>query len=427
MGVHALGATWTQQGPKLVGTGASATPTRAQAWRCRPTGTPRSSAAPATTATRGAAWVFTRSGRTWTQQGPKLVGTGAAGGSARQGSSVALSGDGTPRSSAAPATTASRGRCGCSRARGRPGPSKAKARRHRRRRRADSATAWRCRPTATPRLSAAPATRAAGAAWVFTRSGTTWTQQGPKLVGTGAAGHADQGHSVALSADGNTALVGGDGDDSYGGAAWVFTRSGTTWTQQGPKLVGTGAVGDADQGYSVALSADGNTALVGGAATTAGKSGAAWVFTRSGTTWTQQGESSSAPARSAAPTGLQRGAVGRREHRARRRPGRQRDVGAALVFVTQLPPGTKITKAKISSKHHQATFSFKAIGMATGFQCALSETEGARQEAQAVRSQPAARRKPRGNRPPANTPSRCARPTPPAAEPTPPKKSFTIT
>ena len=35
------------------------------------------------------------------------------------------------------------------------------------------------------------------------------------------------------------------------------------------------------------------------------------------------------------------------------------------------PPGTKITKAKISSKHHTAKFSFKAIGTATGFQCAL--------------------------------------------------------
>jgi hypothetical protein len=36
------------------------------------------------------------------------------------------------------------------------------------------------------------------------------------------------------------------------------------FTQQGPKLVGTGAVGAADQGWSVAVSADGNTAIVGG-------------------------------------------------------------------------------------------------------------------------------------------------------------------
>ena len=91
-----------------------------------------------------------------------------------------------------------------------------------------------------------------------------FTQQGPKLVGTDAAVNAQQGFSVALSADGNTAIVGGYADNSSAGAAWVFTRSGAVWTQQGSKLVGTGAVGHAWQGYSVAMSADGNTAIVGG-------------------------------------------------------------------------------------------------------------------------------------------------------------------
>jgi hypothetical protein len=45
--------------------------------------------------------------------------------------------------------------------------------------------------------------------------------------------------SVALSADGNTAIVGGVADNAEIGAAWVYTRSGTDWTQQGNKLVGT--------------------------------------------------------------------------------------------------------------------------------------------------------------------------------------------
>src|SRR5450830_1493655 len=91
-----------------------------------------------------------------------------------------------------------------------------------------------------------------------------FSQQGPKLVGTGAVGAAYQGDSVSLSADGNTAIVGGYGDNSAAGAAWVWTRSGGVWTQQGNKLVGSGAVGNAFQGYSVSLSADGTTALVGG-------------------------------------------------------------------------------------------------------------------------------------------------------------------
>jgi hypothetical protein len=69
-----------------------------------------------------------------------------------------------------------------------------------------------------------------------------FSPQGPKLVGTGAVGAAYQGPN-ALSADGNTAIVGGSIDNSSIGAVWVFTRSGGLWTQQGSKLVGTGAVG----------------------------------------------------------------------------------------------------------------------------------------------------------------------------------------
>jgi hypothetical protein len=127
-----------------------------------------------------------------------------------------------------------------------------------------------------------------GAAWIYTRSNGVWTQQGGKLVGTGAVGNAFQGFSVALSGDGNTAIVGGY-MDGPNGAAWVFTRSGGVWTQQGGKLVGTGAVEPAGQGTSVSLSGDGNTAIVGGFADN-GEIGAAWVYTRSGGVWTQQGD-----------------------------------------------------------------------------------------------------------------------------------------
>src|SRR5271169_4750238 len=72
-----------------------------------------------------------------------------------------------------------------------------------------------------------------------------FTQQGPKLVGSDNISPSWQGLSAALSADGNTAIVGGpgNGNDSNGsdvGAAWVFTRSGGVWTQQGNKLVGSG-------------------------------------------------------------------------------------------------------------------------------------------------------------------------------------------
>jgi hypothetical protein len=112
--------------------------------------------------------------------------------------------------------------------------------------------------------------------WVFTRAGRIWSQQGSKLVGTGTVGDAFQGASVSLSGDGNTAIVGGAGDNNDIGAAWVFTRSVAVWSQQGAKLVGQGATGPAGQGHSVSLSGDGNTALVGGPGDE--PAGAAWVF-----------------------------------------------------------------------------------------------------------------------------------------------------
>jgi hypothetical protein len=114
-----------------------------------------------------------------------------------------------------------------------------------------------------------------GAAWVFTRSGGGWSQQGAKLVGFGG-GSAEQGFSISLSGDGNTAIIGGPFDSFATGAAWRFTRSGGVWSEQA-KLVGSGAVGNAQQGASVALSADGNTAFVGGPIDNSGV-GAAWVF-----------------------------------------------------------------------------------------------------------------------------------------------------
>jgi hypothetical protein len=119
---------------------------------------------------------------------------------------------------------------------------------------------------------------AAGAAWVFTRSGSVWTQQN-KLVGTGAV--ARLGTSVALSADGNIAVVGGFAED--GGVALVFTRTGDQWVQE-KKLAGTGAVGKSAP--SVALSADGRVVMLG-ASNDNGGVGAAWVFARSGGYWSQ--------------------------------------------------------------------------------------------------------------------------------------------
>ena len=181
----------------------------------------------------GAAWVFTRSGATWAQQGKKLTATGEVG-YAWFGCAVALSSTGN---------TALIGGC-YDQSRSEKG--------------------------------------GVGAAWVFTRSGSSWAQQGKKLTGTGELGQGQFGHSVALSADGNTALIGGWDDDNEVGAAWVFTRSGSIWAQQGEKMtVREAGFGLSRFGYSVALSADGNTALIGGPADGFTLAGAAWVFSHS--------------------------------------------------------------------------------------------------------------------------------------------------
>ncbi|HYL37027.1 MAG TPA: hypothetical protein VEV17_14020 [Bryobacteraceae bacterium] len=121
---------------------------------------------------------------------------------------------------------------------------------------------------------------AQGVAYVFVRSGTTWTQQA-KLTASDAATNDNFGSSVSISGD--TALVGARAAASFHGAAYVFVRSGSTWTQQA-KLVPDRA-GPDNFGYSVSIDAD--TALVG-AYLEAGAQGAAYVFVRSGVAWTQQ-------------------------------------------------------------------------------------------------------------------------------------------
>lgn len=109
---------------------------------------------------------------------------------------------------------------------------------------------------------------------------------------SGAAG--DQfGYCCALSNDGTTAIVGQPYDNNAGGAdagsAVVFTRSGKTWTEQAVLTYSAGAANDTF-GYSVDLSSDGNTAICGVPADnpSGSSSGSAVVFTRSGSTWTQQ-------------------------------------------------------------------------------------------------------------------------------------------
>jgi hypothetical protein len=228
------GLSWVQQGPALVGSGeigqgsfgwsvALSADGDVALIGARTDGASREGECCAT----GAVWVFTRSGSAWTQQGEKLT-DGRTGNSGEFGSSVALSsGGGTA-------------------------------------------------------LIGAEGFGRAGAAWSFARTRSGW-RRGAELVGRGASLYADFGRSVALSSDGGTALIGGDESQGVGGA-WVFKRTHSRWISQGARLTGEDQGGRGSFGASVALSGDGDTALVGAGGEGA-EQGRAWVYTRSGSTW----------------------------------------------------------------------------------------------------------------------------------------------
>jgi hypothetical protein len=132
----------------------------------------------------------------------------------------------------------------------------------------------------------------AGAAWVFTRSGSSWSQQGNKIVGTNIIGNANFGTSIALTADGNILAIGGMGDNTNIGATWIFTQSAGVWTQLGNKLIGTGGSGGTNgflyQGSAVCVSANGSILAVGGNLDNNGI-GATWLFFKNATGYFQYG------------------------------------------------------------------------------------------------------------------------------------------
>ncbi|MBS0195558.1 MAG: hypothetical protein JSR77_02265 [Planctomycetes bacterium] len=184
----------------------------------------------------GSAYVFVRSGTTWTQQTKITASDGAAGD--ELGISVALSGD-------------------------------------------------------TAIIGARGDNAGQGSAYVFVRSGTTWSQQANLAASIGASGGS---FGAAVTISGDTALVGAS-NDTVGaniaqGSAYIFTRSGTTWTKQAQLIASDGAQLDRF-GVSVALGTGGTIAMVGANQHDVGANidqGSAYVFTRSGTTWTQQAQ-----------------------------------------------------------------------------------------------------------------------------------------
>jgi hypothetical protein len=161
---------------------------------------------------------------------------------------------------------------------------------------------------------------ASGAVYIFTRSGTTWAQQ--EFIKASNPGLADQfgERPIDLSDDGNTLVVGVVSEDSNAtgiggnqlddtavdsGAAYIFSRSGATWTQQA-YIKSSNSESNDKFGFAVSLNADGNLLAVSAeydhsAATGVGgdqsdnsvtsigsTEGAVYIFARDGSVWTQQ-------------------------------------------------------------------------------------------------------------------------------------------
>ncbi len=143
-----------------------------------------------------------------------------------------------------------------------------------------------------------PGATQSGSAWVFVGSGTNWIAQ-EKLTASDAGDDDEFGFSVAL--EGDTAVVGAFGDSHAGGmeagSAYVFVRDGTEWTEQA-KLTANDAAPVDHFGFSVAISGD--TVVVGAQLDDPSNSGSAYVFVRSGTTWTQQAKLVASDAKAAA-------------------------------------------------------------------------------------------------------------------------------
>jgi hypothetical protein len=234
--------------------------------------------------TAGAAWVFTQSDGTWTQQGDKIV---ADCDQTDPTLSTCIGPQGTGESAQCP---------------GDPPPPTYVA--------VCSAfgSSVSLSANGTVALIGAPLdSGGAGAAWVFTGSGGLWSQQAELAAdcvnscsgsaGTGEIGAGQLGSSVSLDAEGDIALIGAPGDNGQRGAAWVFTSTNGNWTQQSEMLTdcteacaGSSAgveVGRGLFGSSVSLSGDGDTAAVG-APYDNNQAGAVWILTRSGETWTPQ-------------------------------------------------------------------------------------------------------------------------------------------
>jgi len=132
----------------------------------------------------------------------------------------------------------------------------------------------------------------AGAVYIFSRSGTVWSLE-TTLILSDKVVNDYFGYSVSITHDGSRAVIGATGPDNGAvtniGAIYVYSRSGTVWTLETKKFMSDAALGD-NSGNCVSISGDGLYIICGSYVSNPGgtvDAGAAYIFTRSGTVWTE--------------------------------------------------------------------------------------------------------------------------------------------
>lgn len=135
---------------------------------------------------------------------------------------------------------------------------------------------------------------ARGKVFVYIRSGTVWTLEQGFIASDGAT--SDQfGCSVAIDSTGTRVVVGSNFADNFGtpnsGKTYIFTRSGSSWIQE-QILTASDKSSNYSFGYSVSINSDGSKILIGSIGAlvdTIPTTGKGYIFTRSGTVWTEGG------------------------------------------------------------------------------------------------------------------------------------------
>lgn len=133
----------------------------------------------------------------------------------------------------------------------------------------------------------------AGAVYVYLRTGVTWAQEA-KFTSSDIAATDNFGSSVSFNSDASRLVIGAPKADNSSivdtGSAYVFLRTGVTWAQEA-KLVASSLVASSLLGASVAINADGTRAIVGAPGldnSTDANTCAAYVYLRTGVTWSQE-------------------------------------------------------------------------------------------------------------------------------------------